>query len=125
MDVQFYDEGTLVLQRVDSMTLWYTIDRAVHANVTGFRPIEGGGMELFCSSRISDADIEGTLEEMLDLAKMIQKRGLYGARRCAVECKGDRAELWSPRNSDVRGSVPLNIADDLADQIFREAGRHG
>lgn len=67
--------------------------------------------------RVSDADVEGTFDEMREIAKAIRSRGAKTFRRCAVRVDDGLAYFWSPRNSTRYGVVPVGIADDLAGQI--------
>lgn len=65
----------------------------------------------------TDACIEGTAEEMLQIAKAIENRGRESFRRCAVNVNGNDAILYSPRNSEYPGTCSLIEADDLVKQI--------
>jgi hypothetical protein len=38
----------------------------------------------------------------------------FRAKRCAALPVGDRVELWSPRNSETRASVPRAVAEEFA-----------
>lgn len=96
---------------------WYVIERAEHDGRTWFEPTGPRSMSLRCSSRISDADIEGTAEDMLEIAKAIRDRGQFSARRCAVVVSGNEVEFWSPRNSRQPGVTDLAAADELAGLI--------
>lgn len=65
------------------------------------------------------ADVEGTIEEMLALAKAIESgENLDAGYRCAVEHpRVGVVELSSPRNSRVPLSLTTEQALDLARQI--------
>lgn len=107
----------LALIKNDGMEDWFLIEKAKHDGRTWLAPFEGGGMMLMSSARISDADIEGTAEEMLGIANAIVARGEYSAKRCSVSIDGDRALFDSPRNSMRAGVVTLAEADALAIEI--------
>ena len=66
--------------------------------------------------RIGGADIEGTGEEMREIADAIDAHGRVSFKRCAVLCQQDRDEvdLWSPRNSINHTTVPVARAKALA-----------
>ncbi len=53
---------------------WYLIERAEHDGRVWLEPMGPGAMALCCSSRISDADVEGSREEMLAIAQAIEER---------------------------------------------------
>jgi hypothetical protein len=95
-----------------SMEDWWLIERAEH---DGREWIADGALML--SSRITNADIEGTGEEMLAIAKAIEDRSRFSALRCSVTVVDGRAELMSPRNSMYAASVTLAVADALAAEI--------
>ena len=99
---------------------WYTIERAEH---DGRMWMEGRGpnvMALCSSARISDADVEGTGEEMLGIARAIMARDRFSEKRCAVDASCDPVRFWSPRNSMRDGTSSLAEADALAAQIVLE-----
>lgn len=108
----------LLLVKSDGMTDWYTIKReeAPEAHREGLVPVEGG-MAWFDSARISDACVEGPLDEMKSLAAAIRRRGHARFKRCSVFVNGDVVEFSSPRNSQTPGVATLEEADDLAAQI--------
>jgi hypothetical protein len=83
---EFIDVNQALTLR-ESMDGWYCIEKKEHENEMGFRPFGPpglGGMALYSSARPSDADVEGTAEEMLDIAQAIDERGSFSAKRCAV-----------------------------------------
>lgn len=92
------------LRKSDGLDDWYTIERAV----------------LF--GRISNADIEGSAEEMLALARAIKARGSASFKRCAVLCGLRFAYFCSPRNSTRDASVSLEDADEFADRVIAALG---
>ena len=104
----------------DAMDDWYVIERAEHDNRHWMEPIDGG-MALRYSGRFSDADIEGTHEEMIGIAEAIESESDYDAKRCSVRfCEpGEPGEVAfnSPRNSMEDGFVSLAEAADLVKPI--------
>ncbi len=110
--------GALTLSRYDDGD-WYRIDRRDHDDRSWEE--KEGHVNYYCLSRRIDprTTVEGTASEMVDLAQAILNRSCNISNRCAVQVVGDRVRLWSPRNSnDVVGSVPLAVADDLANEIL-------
>jgi len=107
----------LVLAQTIPDSDWYCIERADLPRVEEWRPTSDGGEELYCSARISDADVEGPRVEMLALAKAIQARGRVEFKRCAVDATADPVRFWSPRNSERPGEASLEAADRLAAEI--------
>ena len=102
---------------------WFLIEKAKHENKEWIEKTGDDCYSFRCSSRISDADVEGTSAEMLAIAGAIKKRGAISFKRVAVNCVGDKVELWSPRNSTKAGKVTLVEADELAKQIKAELGK--
>lgn len=109
----------LILRKSDVLDDWYVIERAEHDNRTWFEQTEPNVMVFRSSARISDADVEGTSAEMLEIAEAIKKRERTWFKRCAVRVDGCAAYFHSPRNSSTDGVVPLEDADELADEILR------
>jgi hypothetical protein len=64
--------------------------------------------------RFGGASLEGTADEMREIARAILARSDARFKRCAVRVFGGHAEMWSPRNSMSSRFVPLDIADDFA-----------
>lgn len=96
---------------------WYTIVKAEHEGIEEMRPCGPNAMRFYTSERISDACVEGTLAEMLDIAQAIEDRAEDSHKRCAVDATTDRVKFWSPRNSRRPGIVSREDAEDLARQI--------
>ena len=111
--------GTLVR---DKDGAWYTIEWAEHDGTSGLRRMGENVYAFWHSGRVSDADVEGTADEMRGIAKAIRERGYYAARRCAVQVNETGVEFWSPRNSMGSASVSLATADALADEIESKLG---
>lgn len=112
----------LKLVKSDVLPDWYLIERAEHDGREWFEEVSPNCSVLRCSARFSDADIEGSLGEMIAIADAIRCRGRIEFKRCAVRFvfNETKAEFWSPRNSQKRGVVSIADADDLADQILKE-----
>jgi hypothetical protein len=115
-------DAKLNLVRSDGMGDWFTIERAEHANQHWMKPIGNNSMAMMYSGRISDACVEGTAEEMLEIGKAIEDRRYVSFKRCSVDARGERALFNSPRNSLVTASVPMEFAGELAQQIKKELG---
>lgn len=111
----------VVCKASEGLTGWYTIVKVEHEGISELRPTSYGAA-LYLSERISDACVEGSREEMLTLAEAIEKREYESHKRCAVDARTDRVELWSPRNSQRPGIVSRAEADALAAQIRRDLG---
>lgn len=99
----------LTLRKSDFDADWYVIERAEHDGREWMEP--------------DNADVEGTAEEMRELARAIRARSSAYFRRCAVAVVGSRVDFWSPRNSTAAGSVALADADALADEIDAKLGK--
>lgn len=112
----------LTIRKSEDLGDWYVIERAEHDGRSWFESTGLSSMALRCSSRFSDADVEGTALEMRALAKAIEDGQPEAFKRCAVRIEGDRAFFWSPRNSQRDGEVSLEDARELAAQILREVG---
>lgn len=108
--------GDITLVECNALDDWFIIEKAHHEHEMWMENT-GYGMRLMHSGRISDADIEGDSAQMLGIAKAILDGASYSAKRCAVDCSGDKAEFYSPRNSQIIGSVPREKALSLANQI--------
>jgi len=117
-------EGQLALVKSDGMDNWFTIQKAEHSNLSYCHEVddeEGGSYgSWIVSGRISDACVEGTAGDMLGIARAIQKRTEYSAKRCEVSCYKSRVLFHSPRNSRVKANVHMDVALRLAVQILQE-----
>jgi len=67
--------------------------------------------------------VEGSAEQMCELALAIRLRDGYRRKRCAMQVVGDRARFTNPRNSVVWVTVPLAEVDKLAELIRQEMHR--
>jgi hypothetical protein len=110
--------GPLALVKCDGFGDWYLIERAEHDGREWLEKAEHGH-RFMRSARISDADVEGTREEMIKLGEAIRSKSSYRAKRCAVSVVAEEsAWLWSPRNSQVIAVVPLVVAETLAVELL-------
>lgn len=109
----------LTLRKCEGMGDWYVIERdeAPGTHREWMEPMEYGA-SFMSSARLSDADVEGTGREMLDIADAIDARRDESHKRCAVEFRHDGVYFRSPRNSS-RDPEPVTIddADALAKLI--------
>jgi hypothetical protein len=116
----------LKLVKFDGLDDWYLIERAEHDGREWEEERGRGSVHCMRSCRIDPgADVEGTAEQMLCMARAIRARGEYHAKRCAVVIVGNEARFCSRKNSRpgfVHEVVSLEDADDLAEQIERELG---
>ena len=106
------------MERCDWMEDWYTIVKVEKPgeHKEGMSQIGPNSFSMFSSDRLSDADCEGTADEMRVIMQAILD-GSTGAnfKRCAVsKHAGDNVIFWSPRNSDVRTCELVPIADARA-----------
>lgn len=114
----------LTLRKSECLDDWYVIERSEHDGRTWFEQVEGGVSSVMKSARISDADVEGTAEEMLEIAAAIEQRGVKSFKRCAVDARHPEVEFLSPRNSLKPGRASLADADELATEIRRVLGEY-
>lgn len=102
---------------------WYTIERVEHDGRKWLESTGPGSMALRYSGRISDADVEGTAEEMLAIAVAIEQHENVSFKRCAIGWASDgTAELMSPRNSMRPARITADDAKHLAAEIRRVLG---
>ena len=120
--MNMFHDGPIKLVKSDVMDDWYTIEKVEHDGRQEFIRTGSNSESFFDSARISDACVEGTAEEMRDIARAIRSRTRTSHKRCSVYTFGGDAHFRSPRNSQCDGVVPLRYADELADQIERELG---
>lgn len=107
----------LTLRECDGFDDWYVIERAEHDGRSWLESTGPNSMSLRCSSRFSDADVEGTAEEMLEIAEAIETMGIVSFRRCAVDATGEHVRFHSPRNSQTDGITTSERALALAKEI--------
>lgn len=108
----------LTITKSEGMGDWYLIERAEHDGRTWLEPMNLGGgsscMAFMTAARFSDADVEGSAEEMRDIATAIENRSTESHKRCGVDATGDPVKFRSPRNSQRDGECTLAEADELA-----------
>jgi len=104
----------LTIRKCDDIGDWYVIERAEHDGRKWTERTSPSSSALRCSARFSDADVEGTGDEMRAIATAIRARRGERFKRCAIRIDGDRAFFCSPRNSREDGECTLAEADELA-----------
>lgn len=107
----------LMIVKSDVMDDWYLIERAEHDGREWFEEVGPNTSALRCSSRFSDADVEGQACEMLAIATAIEMRDKVSFKRCAVDARAEPVTFWSPRNSEKPGDVSYEEASTLATKI--------
>lgn len=108
----------LTITKSDGLSNWYLIERKEHDGRVWLERTGPNSGALMCSSRIGNADVEGTLEEMLELARAIMEGGEKSFRRCAAVTVPDGVLFYSPRNSIEVTLFPRERAVALALQIL-------
>jgi hypothetical protein len=103
---------------------WFLIEKAEHEHEQRNVRNQEGGSSWWSSAWITDAGIEGDAEEMAEIAKAVEKGSRVSFKRCAVECRDNEVEFWSPKNSrnmgfdnPPRGIVSKEEAKELAKEI--------
>jgi hypothetical protein len=110
--------GGIVLVKSDVLPDWYVIERKYHSGYEGWEKDSENSYRLVMASRISDASVEGSLEEMKSIANAIITRTDAHFKRCAVESRGDVVFFYSPRNSQEYGNVPYEDALEFAQCVM-------
>lgn len=102
----------------------YEIERAEHPNTRHDEPTKRG-TRLVYSGWIADASVEGSAQEMREIATAIRRRSKVTFKRAAVLVESNRCRVrfWSPRNSREDGLCSLAEADALADEIDAKLGK--
>lgn len=115
MPVRVYDDA-ITLKSNEDIGDWYTIEKAEHG---GGMDLRAGphGLYLWAESRICDADIEGPLSHMVEIAAAIRDGVVSESKRCAVAPHEYGFVFWSPRNSEVVAWVSREHAEALAAEI--------
>lgn len=115
--------SAVICVKSDSLPDWYAIEKAEHENRHWMEPYQSehgySGMAMRYSGRISDADVEGTSEEMLAIASAIKQRKSISFRRCAADFTERGYQMYSPRNSQAPALITLDEADALAESITK------
>lgn len=116
----------LTIRKSDVLDDHYLIERAEHdgREWNDRRTFAWVTCSVFCASRRLcgiggfSADIEGSAQEMLDIAQAIRSRGAERFKSCSVDARNEPVLFGSPRNDNgEHGETTLAEADDLADQI--------
>lgn len=100
----------------------YAVERAAHDGRAWVEHVGDRAQRYMTSAKICDADVQGSADELLELASAIGARGEFAGHRCAVRVAGDRAWLWSPADPGRAAVVPLARADALAAAIAARLG---
>lgn len=111
-------ERALTLRKSDSLDDWYVIEWAEHENRGWIERTEYGGAFRW-SGRVSDADVEGTANEMRAIADAIEAGRSESFRRCAAHVCERGYQLSSPRNSQREALISHEQARHLASEIRR------
>jgi hypothetical protein len=120
----------LTIRHSDSIEDWYLIERTWHDGRGWLARTEWGSAfctsARICGAAMGDtpaghsADVEGTGEQMLDIAAAIEGRHAVRFKRCGVDARGDLVAISSPRNGQgIDAYVTHEEALDLAAQIRR------
>jgi hypothetical protein len=116
------DDVRAIVVRSEHMTDWWTIERAEHPNARWMKPVEYGSTLMY-SGRISDACVEGTSMEMIELAAAIENGESESFKRCAVQKVEGGYLFSSPRNSQHPGFLSLGrsleVARDIRAKVVR------
>lgn len=116
----------LNLRRSDWMGDWFVLEREVHDDgdyeMVAPDDISKDGRIMAAShmpsSRVGDADVEGTAEEWAGMLAALRGGGSYSAKRCAVRPVERRgAAVWSPRNSRELSVLDKETVDYLVPKI--------
>ncbi len=111
-----WDEMTLVKSSLDD---WYTIEFKEHDGREWWERTGTNSSSLRMSCRPSDACIEGSADEMKEIAAAIRDKRSVSFKRCEAELAGDEYWLSSPRNSRRHYAASMQTAKHLADEIER------
>ena len=111
-----------VLVKCDHMEDWWTVDRAEHDGREWMEETGPNSAGWMCSSRPSDADIEGPSAQMLALAKAIEAGESESFKRCAAVRDGETYKLYSPRNSREPAILTMEEAKALARDMLSKLG---
>lgn len=111
----------IVLSKSEHMDDWYTIVRAEHDGREWMEETGPNSYRFMMSERLSpESCIEGSGDEMLELAHAIKRRGTARFKRCAVHFDADGAHFSSPKNSERDAVVPVENAEEFAAQVLSE-----
>lgn len=114
--------GAIVLV-AGGMDDWYCIERAEHDGHQWMEQVSANGYVFRRSARVSDADVEGTGEQMLSLARAVLDGGGESHKRCAVRAlANDSFAFRSPRNSRAEAVVSGDHARAWARDVINRLG---
>lgn len=111
------------VKRSEFVQDWYVVVRTHHDGKTWLEPAVHEGvpyLSLKTSERLSDADIEGTREEMIALMTAILDGKEASFKRCGAEPVDDGWLLGSPRNSTEWAFVSTENARKAAQEFLDE-----
>jgi len=127
-------KNKLILRKIDDD--YYAIEKEKHEGICGWYELNSGVQSFFSSANISDACVEGSKEELIEMAYDIKnKRNFYAKRLAVTFIDEDMVIFYSPKNSfkmgaeDLKSIVPFQIdsglydidcAYELADLIIKE-----
>lgn len=107
----------MLIVKSDWMEDWWILEREEHDGREWFERVGPNATALCMSSRIGNADVEGSAREWKEIAAAIRARGGTSSKRCAAWCKPEGVYLSSPRNSIEPTLVDYASADLLAERI--------
>lgn len=100
------DMKDITLVKSDIIPDWCIIEWYEHDGREWFEKTGPNSSSFRRSARVSDAEVEGTNVEMIEIAKAIVEKREVEFRRCAVDARDHSAiKLWSPRNSGTPATV--------------------
>lgn len=82
----------LTIVKSEWMEDWYLIERAEHNGREWIEVTSPHSSAFRRPARISDADVEGTASQMIDIGKAIEDRHNHSHKRCAVEFRDGSAD---------------------------------
>jgi len=99
---------------------WYTVIRTEHDGKEWWQecdsPYGGKYTQWMKSERlVPDACIEGSGDELVEIAIAIQDKRDVSFKRIAVRFEKDGVHLYSPKNSNTDGVVSLEEAREFAE----------
>lgn len=102
---------------------WYSIIRAEHDGREWIENIDTNTSRFMCSERLSpEACIEGTSEEIIEVALAIKDRRAIYFKRIAVSFEYG-FWFWSPKNSIHKVFISTEDADEFANEVIRELSK--
>lgn len=96
----------ITLVKSECIPDWYCIEWSEHDGREWWEQTGPNSSSFRRSARVSDAEVEGTKAEMIEIAKAIAEKGTAEFKRCAVDATDPNSiKLWSPRNSREPATV--------------------